>query len=197
MSYIQKQYNSIVQFDSFTNFRLQNLFFVTIAISLISPVMADLKGELLAAYVISIFMIFEQLAVKVNRFLVDRFTLSQIYKLGIPVHLLYTLCAGLYWINPTIMIITDMTLAIIIMATFNTYTIKLNSHLSENHPNTMTEFQIVRNSIAADAFLIGLGISSCITFFFGIQFAIGLFIIYNFSFALYLMKKWNFFDPKN
>lgn len=182
------------QFDPVTKYRLINMFYVTISLCLLTPSITQLKGELLVAWVISLFMLFEQLTVKVNRYLVSKYTISQLYKTGNIIHIFYTLGVLLYWYNPLVMLIWDMVLALVIMGLFNSYSIKLNSYITDNYPSSMTEFQIIRNNLGSDAFMIGLGASTIISYFGGVPDSIMAFFIYNFFFTIHLIRNWNYFD---
>lgn len=182
------------QFDPVTKYRLINMFYVTISLCLLTPSITQLKGELLVAWVISLFMLFEQLTVKVNRYLVSKYTISQLYKTGNIIHIFYTLGVLLYWYNPLVMLIWDMVLALVIMGLFNSYSIKLNSYITDNYPSSMTEFQIIRNNLGSDAFMIGLGASTIISYFGGVPASIMAFFIYNFFFTIHLIRNWNYFD---
>jgi len=191
--YLTNNSKILKDFDNVTKFRLINLFYFTIGLCLLAPVITDLKGELLLTWVISAFMLAEQVSVKFNRYIVETYSLSTIYRMGAIVHIFYTLGTLLYWYNPTVMILWDMTLALVIMAVFNSYSIKLNTYITDNFPSTMTEFQIVRNSINADAFIIGLILSTLVSYFYGIGISIICFFIYNSIFTTRLLSNWNFF----
>ena len=186
-----KQFN---KFDKVTKFRLTNAFLIAAGMNLLYPVLADLKGEYLVAWVISAFMIIETLAVKTNRYFVDNFSLSLIYKLSIIAHINFTLVAGLYFWNPLYMIYGDMIAAILDVSIFSAFSIMLNNYLTNNYPESMNEFQIVRNSIWADGILLGLFTVTAITYFFGNSVAIILFIIFNICFSSWLICNWKFYD---
>lgn len=191
---LSKKSKILEQFDSVTKYRLVNMFYVTISLCLLTPSITQLKGELLVAWVISMFMLFEQMTVKFNRILVSKYSISQLYKAGNIIHIFYTLGVLLYWYNPLVMLIWDMVLALVIMGLFNSYSIKLNSYISDNFPTSMTEFQLVRNNLASDAFMIGLGLSTVIAYFGGVPASIMAFFIYNFFFTIHLIRNWNYFD---
>lgn len=195
--YLSRTSKMLNQFDCVTQFRICNMYYVTISLCLLTPSITQLKGELLVAWVISLFMLFEQMTVKFNRYFVSNFSISQLYKTGNVIHIFYTLGVLLYWYNPLVMLIWDMCLALVIMALFNSYSIKLNSYISDNYPSTMTEFQIVRNNLGSDAFMVGLGLSTAITYFGGIPASILAFFIYNIFFTAYLFKNWKYFDNLN
>jgi len=193
--YIHNQSKILTLFDDVTRFRLVNLFYFTMGLCLLTPVIADLKGELLLPWIISAFMLMEQLTVKLNRLIVQ-YSLSTIYRAGAIVHVLFTFGTLLYWYNPLVMLYWDMSFALIVMAVFNSYSIKLNSYITNNFPDTMTEFQIVRNSISADAFVIGLAISTLINYFYNPSISIMCFFICNSLFTTRLLSNWNFFENK-
>ena len=194
---ITKYFNQFNKFDKVTKFRLINAFLIAAGMNLLYPVLADLKGEYLVAWVISAFMIIETLAVKTNRYFVDNFSLSLIYKLSIIAHINFTLVAGLYFWNPLYMIYGDMIAAILDVSIFSAFSIMLNNYLTNNYPESMNEFQIVRNSIWADGILLGLFTVTAITYFFGNSVAIILFIIFNICFSSWLIWNWKFYDNIN
>jgi hypothetical protein len=193
---IRNTYKKILQFDDVTRFRLINAFIIAIGMNLLFPVIADLKGEYLVAWVISLFMIMETLAVKTNRYFVEKFTISQVYKMSVIAHLNFTLIALLYFVNPLWMVLGDMIAAIVDVTIFSAYSIMLTNHMTDNYPESMKEFQIIRNSTWADGILIGLTIVTILTFFWGNAIAVGTFIIFNTIFSMWLIKNWNFFQKR-
>ena len=194
---MKRYFNKFNKFDEVTRFRLINSFVLAAGMNLLYPVLADLKGEYLVAWIISAFMIIETLAVKTNRYFVDNFSLSLIYKLSIIAHINFTLVAGLYFWNPLYMIYGDMIAAILDVSIFSAFSIMLNNYLTNNYPESMNEFQIVRNSIWADGILLGLFTVTAITYFFGNSVAIILFIIFNICFSSWLICNWKFYDNIN
>lgn len=191
---ITRYINQFNKFDKVTKYRLQNAFIIAAGMNLLYPVLADLKGEYLTAWIISMFMIIETLAVKTNRYFVDNFSLSTMYKTSVFAHINFTLVASLYFWNPLYMIYGDMIAAIIDVSIFSAFSIMLTNYLTDNYPESMNEFQIVRNSIWADGILIGLSIVTTVTYFFGNSVAIILFIIFNACFSGWLIKNWKFYD---
>ena len=189
-----KYFNQFNKFDKVTRFRLINAFIIAAGMNLLYPVLADLKGEYLVAWIISAFMIIETIAVKTNRYFIDNFSLSTMYKISIFAHINFTLVAGLYFWNPLYMIYGDMIAAIIDVSIFSAFSIMLTNYLTNNYPESMNEFQIVRNSIWADGILVGLTTVTAITYFFGNSVAIILFIIFNICFSSWLIWNWKFYD---
>lgn len=181
-------------FDEVTRFRLINAFLVAIGMSLLAPLIITLKGTLMLAWVISIFAIFNMLAVKTNDFMVENFSISQLYRMGVITHILLILAAGLYFWNPLLMIWLDSSIVILETAIFSSYSIVLTNYITDNFPNDMKKFQIVRNSSWADGALTGLGIITLITFFFPLSYAIGFFMVYNILFSMWMINNWNFYD---
>jgi len=190
---IKKTLNKLKTLDEITRFRLFNAFIFAIGLNLLVPVLIDLKGEYLAAWAISLFLIGEQLIVKTNRWLTDNYDTGQIFHMGIGIHVLIILCAGLYFVSPLLMVLTEATLSVIVIAVFGAYTIKLNNHLADNHPKTMNEFQILRNSTWADGLLLGLLAATLITYFSTNGVAIACFIVWNTAYTAWQIWNWNFF----
>ena len=191
---ITKYFNQFNNFDKVTRFRLINAFIIDAGMNLLYPVLADLKVEYLVSLIISAFMIIETIAVKTNRYFIDNFSLSTMYKISIFAHINFTLVAGLYFWNPLYMIYGDMIAAIIDVSIFSAFSIMLTNYLTNNYPESMNEFQIVRNSIWADGILVGLTTVTTITYFFGNSVAIILFIIFNICFSSWLIWNWKFYD---
>jgi len=184
----------IHKFDNVTKFRLLNAFIFAVGFNLFVPILMDLKGEYLAAWAISAFMIGEQLAVKTNRYMVENFTISDLYKMGIGIHIVFIITAMIYFLSPLYMVILDGIITIIVMSVFGAHTIKLNNYLTENSPEDMNEFQIIRNNIWADALLFGLFVTTAITYFFSNDVGLICFIIYNSCYTGWMIYNWNFYD---
>jgi len=92
------------------------------------------------------------------------------------------------------MIYLDSFLGIIEVAIFSSYSITLNNYLAKEYPNSMSSFQILRNSSYADGFLLGLGFITLIIYFSSIGYAIWSFIIFNVIFSIWLINNWRFYD---
>ena len=182
--------------DKITIYRLYNAFYWAFCSNLIIPLLVNLKGQLLVAWVIACFMIAEQLALKTNRYLTNKFTIADLYKIGIFLHIAFMCSSLLYFYDKTIMIIIDSTIAILDFAVFSALSIKLNNYLVNNYPETNNDFQIIRNSIWVDGVLLGLGISTIILYFFTNEALIITFIIFNFLFNLHMIKNWRIYDGK-
>ncbi len=191
---LTKYANQFNKFDKVTRYRLINAFVIAAGMNLLYPVLADLKGEYLVAWVISAFMILETLTVKTNRFFTENFNISQIYKLSVFAHVNFTFVAAFYFWNPLYMIYASMISAIIEVTIFSVFSIMLTNYLTNNYPESIGEFQIVRNSIWADGILIGLFTVTVVTYFFGNSVAIILFIIFNICFSAWLIWNWKFYD---
>lgn len=192
-----RNFKKLKEFDTVTRFRLINAFIIAAGMNLLYPVLADLKGEYLVAWIISAFMIIETLAVKTNRYFIENFSLSKIYKLSVFAHINFTLVAALYFCNPLYMIYGDMIAAIVDVSIFSAFSIMLNNYLTNNYPESMNEFQIVRNSIWADGILLGLIVVTGVTYFFGNSVAIVLFLGFNIIFSSWLIWNWKFYDNIN
>jgi hypothetical protein len=183
-------------FDEVTHFRLINAYTVAIGMSLISPVIITLKGLYLAAWIIAMFSIINTLAVKTNNFMVNTFSISSLYKFGIFIHAALVCASIIYYYSPSLMIWLDSTLVIIEVAIFSAYSIKLNNYITDNYPDSMSEFQIVRNSSYADGMLLGLLVVTIITYFSAVGTAIAVFIVFNIFFMMWMVYNWRFFDKR-
>ena len=180
-------------FDAVTEFRLINAFLVAVGMAILAPIIVTLKGLFLAVWVISIFSIATTLAVKANHFMTNTFTISQLYKMGIFIHLMLISVTGLYFFSPVLMIWLDSTLVIMEIAVFSSYSILLNNYLTDHFPKSMQEFQVIRNSSWADGFMIGLITVTVITYFSTIGTALIFFMIYNLLFSAWMIYNWNFY----
>ncbi len=184
------------QFDPVSRFRLQNAFAVGIGLSLIAPVMIALKGALLPIWAISMFSIIATISVKTNSYF-SSFRLHQLYHWGIYIHLALILVALTYFIDPTLMVILESLLVIAEMTIFSAYSIVLTEYLTDYYPDSMKRFQIVKNNSWADAGLIGLAVVTIVTYFFSAGLAVGIFIVYNALFAVWMIHNWNFYNNPN
>ena len=94
------------------------------------------------------------------------------------------------------MIYGDMIAGIFDVTIFSAFSIMLTNYLTNNYPESMNEFQIIRNSIWADGILLGLVIVTMITYFYGNDIAIICFLIFNICFSAWLIYNWRFYDGK-
>ena len=181
------------ELDKVTEFRLKNAFLVAIGLGLLGPILISLKGLYLLPWVISVLAIIQTLAVKTNDWCVRNIGIENMYRIGIYIHVLFILISMIYFYSPVLMIWIEGLLAIVEIAIFSAYSIALNNYLTDNYPKDMSKFQILRNSIWADGYLIGLGAITLITYFWTIGAGIVVFIIFNTLFSIYLIYNWNFY----
>lgn len=186
------KYSQIKTFDTLTQFRITNALLVMLGIYLILPVLVDLRGELLSTTFISLIFIATTLAVKSNKYFVENYSLSQLYKFGIFVHFLFLLGGFLYFIDPLYFVIVDSFISILEMSILSSYSIKLDVYQAKNFPQDVEPFKIFRNTSIADATLLGLGTVALISYFFSIDVSI-IFIIFNTVLSFYLFSNWNFY----
>ena len=187
------KYSQIKTFDTLTQFRITNALLVMLGIYLILPVLVDLRGELLSTTFISLIFIATTLAVKSNKYFVENYSLSQLYKFGIFVHFLFLLGGFLYFIDPLYFVIVDSFISILEMSILSSYSIKLDVYQAKNFPQDVEPFKIFRNTSIADATLLGLGTVALISYFFSIDVSILIFIIFNTVLSFYLFSNWNFY----
>ena len=188
------KYSQIKTFDTLTQFRITNALLVMLGIYLILPVLVDLRGELLSTTFISLIFIATTLAVKSNKYFVENYSLSQLYKFGIFVHFLFLLGGFLYFIDPLYFVIVDSFISILEMSILSSYSIKLDVYQAKNFPQDVEPFKIFRNTSIADATLLGLGTVALISYFFSIDVSILIFIIFNTVLSFYLFSNWNFYN---
>lgn len=190
ISYFQRFKN----FDEVTEFRLKNAFIVALGMALLGPILISLKGVYLVPWIIAAFSIVQTLSIKMNGYVVKTFTLGQMYKMGIFIHILFVINSIIYFYSPVVMVWLDGIIALIEVAIFSSYSIKLNTYITDFYPDTMSTFQIVRNSTWADGYLIGLGIVTVLTYLGGVTPGIIAFICHNTFFSMWLIYHWNFFE---
>ena len=189
-----KKYKDLYKFDEITQFRLINTFLFAISFNLILPVLMDLRGELLTSTLITFILIVTTLAVKINKYIIENFTLSEIYKLGNFSHILFFSAGFIYYWNQLYFVYADSFFAIVEVAIFSSYTIKLNVYLADNYADTVGDFHVFRNSIFADGTLIGLFIVWMTSYFSGNTLSVTVFIGYNLIFLAWLLYNWNFIE---
>ena len=187
---------SFNSFDEVTRFRLINSFVVAFGFSMLGPVMTVLQGTLMLAWIIALFHIIEMVAVKTNELFVHSFTTERLFHLTVILHLLYTLTALTYYWNPILMVYLDSFFALVETMVIGAYSIKLNNYIAKSQPKSMSRFQIVRNSSWADGALIGLFISTLTLYFYELGVTLGLFLVVNMGFTVWLFSHWNFYKGK-
>jgi len=178
--------------DRITKFRLINSFIVTVLLSaLITPIIM-LQGLYMLPVMISVMAIMSTLAVKTNKFMVNRYSLDQMYKRGIIVQILYVFALlGFYFIPEiTIYIISILTVLEIII--FSSFSIKLNVYITKFYPENVETYQILRNSIVADAKILGL-IYSALFIGFGVGFIFYSTAFFHMIFTIWLIKNYNMY----
>ncbi len=188
-----KKYTQIKSFDTITRFRITNALLVMLGIHLIIPVLVDLRGELLSTTFISLILISSTLAVKSNKFFVQTFSLSQLYKIGVFIHFSFLIGGFLYFFNPLYFVIVDSFISILEMSILSSYSIKLDVYQAKNYPNDVEPFKIFRNTSIADAILLGLGLVALVSYFFSTDISVYIFIFYNSILSAYLFSNWNFY----
>ena len=120
--------------------------------------------------------------------------MSSLYKLGILVHMLFTSGAVLYFYDKLTFVYVDSFIGIVETAVFSAYRIKLDSYIAQHYSNTVSDFQVFRNSTFADATLIGLFIVWFATYFGGNDIAIWLFLGVNTMFMMWMIYNWSYID---
>ena len=175
-----------------THFRLLNAFFIQILVAaMISPLIV-LKGQFMLPWVISIFVIASTLAVKTNRFMTTRFNIGQIYKMGVIMQITLALVIFVYFYSPILSTYLISLMSIAEITIFSAFSIMLNNYITMVHPEQMNHFQIVRNSIIADANIVGLIIAT-ILLLFDISYIMLFIAVVHLIFSFWLLYNWNFF----
>jgi len=187
--------NHFNRFDEVTRYRLENAFIFALIIGLTMPVFSNLKG-LLSVTVLSVIAILSKLIMKTNDWFDKKFTLSQIYKMGIILNIMFVISTCVYFYSPKIMIFLDSVLSVLEFGIYSVYSIKLNQYLTSEHPENFRDFQKVRNATWADGTLLGLGITSMVSMLTEVKtIIIAAITIYLFYIGR-LIYNWNFFDNR-
>jgi len=194
MKYLKNYFNRFKIFDPITEFRIINTIFVAMGMALLVPVIISLKGIYFAAWLIGTFSIIQTLTVKSNSYIVEKVSIRAMFRLGIYIHFAYIGMSLFYFISPEIMLWTDSILGIVEVALFSAFSISLNNYITDEHPRDMSKFQIIRNSVWADGYLIGLFTVTLVTYFGTIGQAVILFIIFNVLFNIWMIKNWNIYN---
>jgi len=191
---LPKTMKAFREFDRITEFRLMNSFIVAFGFTMLIPVITVLQGTLMLPWIIAVFKIVNMIAVKSNEIFVHTYSMEDLYKMTVLLHVLYTISALLYFWSPIVMIYTDSIFALIETAIISAYSITLNNYIARKHPSTMSRFQIVRNNSWADGALIGLLISTLVLYILPLGYMLGIFLIFNITFSIWLVKNWNFYQ---
>lgn len=187
-------YRKIKGFDTITKFRLLNSFVVTVAITTLTPIIISMKGEYLVPWLISVLIFLETVSAKTNGYFVEKFNISGLYKLGIIVHISLMFIMVVYYFDPLIFVLLDCLFGIMAIAVFGSFSIALDVYQSTYFLKDVQDFKVVRNSIIADATLIGLTVSFLMTFFFTVKVAITVVLVYHTIFSMYLLYNINYID---
>jgi len=194
MKYINHYFNRFKEFDKITEFRTINTIFVAMGMALLVPVIVSLKGIYFAAWLIGLFSIIQTLMVKTNRYFIDKLSIRTMFRWGVYIHFGYIFMSLLYFINPVMMLWADSILGIIEVALFSAFSISLNNYITDCYPKDMSKFQILRNSVWADGYLLGLFTVTVVTYFGTIAHAVMLFIVFNILFNIWMIKNWNIYN---
>jgi len=194
VEYLIKYFKRFKEFDKITEFRIINSLFIAIGMALLVPVIVSLKGMYFAAWLIGLFSIVQTLTVKTNEYIVNRISIRTMFRIGIYIHFAYIFMSLFYFWNPEIMLWMDSILGIIEVALFSAFSISLNNYITDCYPKSMSRFQIFRNSVWADGYLIGLFMVTGITYFGTIGHAVIAFIIFNIFFNIWMIKNWNIYN---
>jgi len=181
------------KFDKVTEFRLKNSVIVAMGLGILSPLIVVLKGIYLLPWIVALMSIVQTLTVKLNKLILKKFNIQDMYRIGIFIHLGFIINSSLYFINPLFTVYGDGILAIMEVAIFSSYSIALNNYITKFYPKSMSEFQITKNSAWADGYLIGLTAITVVTFCSTLEHGLLLFIAFNTIFSAWLVYNWNFF----
>ena len=184
-----KYLDNFTKFDTVTNFRILNRFIVTIGLCMLIPLAIDLKGEQLSAMMITVLVFMETIAVKAHRYL-TKFDISQLYKLGMAVHTLLLLVLLTYFYDKTLFIVLFSLVTISEIAVFGAFSIQLDVYQSKYFHNQVQTFKVIRNSVSADATIIGLIIAGILST--KPEFIISTAFLYHGIFSIYFLYNWNY-----
>ena len=188
---IKKNIRKIRTFDKITNFRLLNRVIITFSMFILIPIIIDLKGEYLAPWVISSLMIGEVLSAKYQGYFVEKFSLSDLYKLGMGVHSVLVVIMFVYFYDKMFFVVSLSVLAILEIVVFGAFSIKLDVFQMNNFSDTVQDFKIVRNSVVADATVLGLGVSALLSYY-SVNIAVLVSLVCQSLFSGYFLYNWNY-----
>ena len=155
------------------------------------PIIIDLKGEYLAPWVISSLMIGEVLSAKYQGYFVEKFSLSDLYKLGMGVHSVLVVIMFVYFYDKMFFVVSLSVLAILEIVVFGAFSIKLDVFQMNNFSDTVQDFKIVRNSVVADATVLGLGVSALLSYY-SVNIAVLVSLVCQSLFSGYFLYNWNY-----
>ena len=181
------------EFDKVTQFRLINAFCFALSFNIILPVILQLKGEIMPAYIISILMVLSTLSVKTNKFVIEKCTIPLLFKIGIFIHLIYLIASSIYFWDKTYFIYIDSLLGIIDIIFFSAISIKLNEYLALHYPDSVSGFGITRNNQYANGTLIGLLIAT-VTSFYSVELTVLFSIIAGVVFSGWMLINWSYYE---
>ena len=150
--------------DPVSYFRVFNGFIVYFVFSSTLPIVMKLRGEYMATWVISMFMILETLSIKANKHFLKMFNIPQLFKLTIGVNFVFWLAGFLYFYNKTMFVYTDTILSILNVAIISSFSIALNQYQASNTPHIVERYQIASNSIYADTKVAGFVMASLVSY---------------------------------
>ena len=138
-------------------------------------------------------MILTTLSVKTNRVVIEKFTIPQLFKAGIFIHLMYLIASSIYFWDKTYFIYIDSLLGMIDIVFFSALSIKLNEYLATHHPDSVSGFGITRNNQYANGTLAGLLIAT-ITSFYSVELTVAFSIVVGVLFTLWMLKNWSYYE---
>lgn len=178
-------------FDKLTQIRLINSIVVTLFLTEITPLIYALKGTYLPVAIISVIMILNSFAVKTNKWIVENVSIVTMYKLSMGYQALFIGTLGFYFIDKEIFVYVESAIFIVEVALFSAFSIMLTDIMVKRSPSQVTLFNVFRNSVIADATVLGLSIAIIFDLFFE-QYAIVMFTMVVCS--LYLVWLYNTYD---
>ncbi len=201
--YHSKRLNKL---DEVTRFRVITLSVFIVLGAVISPIYMQYFHLLnisinditiTAASIIAFFGLAREISLKFINYVMKRTKPSMILTYMISIVILYIISNTLYFYNIKIMLWMDMFLGVISVLMFSVYNSILNNYIVYFHKDTYTFFQDYRNSINAEAGILGGLLSlalNAIDVKYGVLFAIGLgtwLMIYQIR-NIAILKKYDF-----
>ena len=99
-----------------------------------------------------------------------------------------------YFYDKLLFVYLDSFLGIAEAAIFSAYSIKLDVHMTDRHPSDVSKFKVFRNSLYADAILIGLSMVWASSLIGGNDASIMIFIFFNTFFLMWMFYNWNLIE---
>ena len=181
------------ELDKVSRFRLINRLLVTFTIGLMTPIVTILTGQYLPVYLVSIYSILNQLSVKTNKYMTTKYSIQQLYKIGVIVHFIFTLIGFVYFYNKFLMVNLDAIVMILEIIVFGALSIKLDEYQAKFETDLVAKYKIIANTYSSDFMLLGLGLSTLLGLV-NKDYIVITFVITNIGINVWLINNLKFYE---